>query len=97
MHVRTLDTITEDGNTDVALPTDTYKRHPEAVIQINITDTITIQVLGSLDGVTFVEVLAASAADQLAAVAFLPFYRFTATGQTDGTAVVKIGLNGPRE
>jgi len=97
MHVRTLATIIADGSTDIEVETRGYDRHPEAILQIDVTGTITIQVLGSLDGSAYTEVLAESAVDQLSAVVLLPFYRFTASGTSGGSAVVKIGMNGPRE
>lgn len=97
MHVRTLATINTDTDTDVEIPVDGYKYNPEAILQIQITGTITIQVLGSLDGTNWVEVLAASAVDQLSAVALLPHWRFTSTGTSGGTAVIKMGINGKRE
>ena len=97
MHVRTLATVSADGNTDVEVPSEGYNRHPEAIMQIDVTGTITIQILGSLDGTAFVEVLAANAADQLSAVVLLPFYRITASATSGGSAVIKLGLNGPRE
>lgn len=96
MIVETLAEISSDGSTDVEIDTSGYEEHPEAVLQIDITGTITIQVLGSLDGVAFVEILAASASDQLSAVVLLPYYRFTASGTSGGDATVKIGRNGVR-
>ena len=96
MIVETLATINTDGSTDVEIDTEGYENHPEAILQIDITGTITIQVLGSLDDVAYVEILAAGAADQLSAVALLPYYRFTASGTSGGSAVVKIGRNGRR-
>ena len=96
MIVETLATITADGSTDVEIDAEGYENHPEAILQIDITGTITIQVLGSLDDAAYVEILAASASDQLSAVALLPYYRFTASSTSGGSAVVKIGRNGRR-
>jgi hypothetical protein len=98
MHVRTLATISADGNTDVEIPMKGYRYHPEAVLQIDITGTITIQVLGSLDGTSYVEMMGADTADRLQPIAAVPYLRFTATSTSGGTAVVKImvGQN-PRE
>ena len=96
MIVETLATISTDTTTDVEIQTEGYDRHPEAILQVGITGTITIQVLGSLDDSNYVEILAASAADQLSAVVLLPFYRFVSTGTSGGSAVVKLGRTGPR-
>ena len=96
MIVETLATINTDGSTDVEIDTEGYENHPEAILQIDITGTITIQVLGSLDDVAYVEMLAASASDQLSAIILMPYYRFTASGTSGGSAVVKIGRNGRR-
>lgn len=96
MIIETLATITADGSTDVEIDTSGYESHPEAVMQVDITGTITIQILGSLDGVSFVELVAAAATDSLNAVVLLPYYRFTATSTSGGTAVVKVGRNGVR-
>jgi len=96
MIIETLATITADGSTDVEIDTSGYEEHPEAVLQVDITGTITIQILGSLDGTSFVELVAAAATDSLNAVILLPYYRFTATATSGGTAVVKVGRNGIR-
>jgi len=96
MIIETLATISADGSTDVEIDTSGYESHPEAVLQIDITGTITIQILGSLDGVSFVELVAAAATDSLNAVVLLPFYRFTASATSGGSAVVKLGRNGVR-
>jgi hypothetical protein len=97
MRVRTLATITTDTNTDVELPVTSYKYHAEAVLQINITGTITIQVLGSLDGVSYVEMMGADATDRLQPIAIVPHLRFTSTGTSGGSAVIKVMLGeGPR-
>lgn len=96
MLVETLATINANGSTDVELDTSGYQYHPEGILQVNITGTITIQVLGSLDDAAYVEMLAANAADQLSAIVLMPFLRFTATGTSGGTAVIKLGRNGVR-
>lgn len=96
MIVETLATIDADGSTDVEIETSGYDKHPEGVLQIAITGTITIQVLGSLDDSSYVELLAASSDSQLAAVVLLPFYRFTASSTSGGSAVIKLGRNGVR-
>ncbi len=96
MIVETLATISADGSADVELDTRGYGKHPECLLQIDVTGTITLQVLGSLDGVAYVELLAASAVDQLAAVVMLPFLRLTASGTSGGSVVVKLGRNGVR-
>jgi len=97
MIVETLTTLSADGSADIEVDTAGYgDGHPEAILQVNVTGTITIQVLGSLDDDVYVELLAANAADQLAAVVLLPFYRFTASGTSGGTAEIKIGRNGTR-
>lgn len=96
MIIETLATISADGSTDVEIDTSGYEDHPEAIMQIDVTGTITIQVLGSLDDSAYVEILAASGVDQLSAVVLLPFYRFTASGTSGGSAVIKLGRNGVR-
>jgi hypothetical protein len=97
MIVETLATISADGSTDVEINTEGYEQHPEGLLQIDVTGTITIQVLGSLDGSCYVEILAALAdTDQLSAIALVPYLRFTASATSGGTAVIKLGRNGPR-
>lgn len=87
--VITLATVDADGNTDVSVPTLGYGEHPEIMLQVAITGTITIQILGSLDGTTWVEMLAANASSQLAALAAVPFLRITASSTSGGSATVK--------
>ncbi len=94
MQVEELGTISTDTNTDFEIDVGGYVSHPEAVLQVNITGTITIQVLGSLDGNAYVEILEASSVDQLAAIAMVPFLRITSTGTSGGTAVITLGRNG---
>lgn len=92
MQVKTLATITGANTTvDTRVPTHGYREHPEMVVQVGITGTITAQVLGSLDGVTWVEYLAASASSQLSAVAMVPHLRIVTTAQAGGTATLKVG------
>lgn len=91
MQVRTLATITTNTTVDTRVPMQGYRYNPEMVLQVGITGTITVQILGSLDGTTWVELLAASAVDQLSAVAAVPHVRIVTTGVSGGTAVVKAG------
>lgn len=87
--------IAANGNTDVELPADIGLRKDKVVVQIYITGTITIQLLGSLDGTHYVETLAASASGQLALVLATPYMRITASSTSGGTAKVYAYIPGP--
>mgnify|MGYP001823630749 CR=1 FL=1 len=97
MQVKTLGTINANGDNDFEIAINGYHHHPEAVVQVNITGTITIQVLGSLDGTAFVEMIAATTSDILQPIALVPFLRFTASSTSGGSAVAKVMTGaGPR-
>lgn len=81
MQVLTIaDAITADTNTDIVLP-NAYGPHPEAFIQIEISGTFTVQILGRLHpDATFLELVAAVTADTIQPVAYMPEMRVTTSG-----------------
>ena len=96
MKVNTIATVSADGSTDVAVDNQSaYKRHPEGILQVAITGTMTIQVLGSLDGTNYSEMIAASASGSITAIALVPFLRITASSTSGGTATILLGTSGP--
>jgi len=79
-----------DGNYDLEL-SPAYRGHPEAVVQIEISGTATVQILGRLDGdFTPVEVIAAVTANTLQPIAYMPFLRATVSGYASGDVIVKV-------
>ena len=74
------DAIIADTNTDIVLP-NTYKGHPEAFIQVEISGTFTVQILGRLHpSASFVELVAADTANYIQPVAYMPEIRVTTSG-----------------
>lgn len=96
MHVRTLATVDANGNTDVELRLPNNYDRVNTLVQITITGTITIQLLGSLDGAAYSEILAASASSRVASVLVTPFMRITASSTSGGSAVIKALEGGAR-
>ncbi len=79
-----------NGNYDVELAP-AYRGHPEAVVQIEITGTATVQILGRIDDdFTFQEVIAATTADALQPISFIPQIRATVSGYSSGNVIVKV-------
>ncbi len=73
------DAIVADTNTDFELPS--AYNHPEAFVQIEISGTFTVQVLGKLHAdATYVELIAAVTANTIQPVAYMPFLRVTTSG-----------------
>ena len=73
--------VTTDTNTDVELPSGSYDIHPEAFLQVEISGTFTVQVLGKLHAdAAYVELVAAATANYIQPVAYMPYLRFTSSG-----------------
>lgn len=79
MQVLTLaSAITADTNTDFDLPVDSYDEHAEAFLQVEISGTFTVQILGKLHAdASYVELVAAATANYIQPIAFMPFIRVT--------------------
>ncbi len=74
------DAVVADTNTDFELPP-AYGEHPEAFIQIEITSTFTVQILGKLHAdASYVELVAAVTVDTIQPVTYMPFMRVTTSG-----------------
>jgi hypothetical protein len=72
--------IVADTNTDFEFP-NAYGPHPEAFVQIEISGTYTIQILGKLHpDASYVELVAAVTANTIQPVAYMPFMRVTSSG-----------------
>lgn len=79
-----------NGNYDVELPP-AYRGHPEAVVQIEISGTATVQMLGAIeDDFSYVEVIAAVTANTLQPIAYIPKLRATVSGYSSGNVIVKV-------
>jgi len=75
------DAIVADTNTDIQLPPKAYDHHPEAFLQIEISGTFTVQILGKLHAdASYVELVAAVTANTIQPVAYMPFIRVTTSG-----------------
>ena len=73
--------VVADTDTDVELPSGSYDIHPEAFLQVQISGTFTVQVLGKLHAdAAYVELVAATTANYIQPVAYMPFLRFTTSG-----------------
>ena len=78
--IQIADAVIADTNTDIILP-NAYKQHAEAFIQVEISGTFTVQILGRLDPTaTFVELVAAATANYLQPVTYMPEIRITTSG-----------------
>lgn len=85
-----------NGNYDLSLMP-TYRGHPEAVVQIEISGTATVQILGRLGSdFSFVEVIAAVTANTLQPISFIPDLRATVSGYSSGDVIVKVLIPGNR-
>jgi hypothetical protein len=79
--IKIVDGETADTNNDFVLPVSSYDAHPEAFIQIEITSTFTVQILGRLHpDASFVELVAAVTADTIQPITFMPEIRVTTSG-----------------
>ena len=77
---RAADAVVANTNTDIELPVG-YDSQPEAFIQIEISGTFTVQVLGRLSSdASYVELVAAVTANTIQPVTYMPYMRFTTTG-----------------
>jgi len=71
--------VTTDTNTDFTVP-NAYD-HPEMFIQIEISGTFTIQILGKLHAdASYVELIAAGTVNLIQPVAYMPLIRVTSSG-----------------
>ena len=83
------DAIVADTNTDIELPP-SYRGHPEAFIQVEISGTFTVQILGKLHAdASYVELVAAATANYIQPVAFMPFLRVT-TSSGSSTPIASV-------
>lgn len=72
------DAIVADTNTDFEFPAQSYNEHPEMLLQIEISGTFTVQVLGKLhDDASYVELVAAVTANTIQPTVYMPFIRVT--------------------
>jgi len=77
--VLVVDAKTDDANTDYTMPV--AYMHPEAFIQVEISGTFTVQVLGKLAAAApYVELIAAATANYIQPIAYMPFIRITRSG-----------------
>jgi hypothetical protein len=75
------DAITANTNTDIELPPKAYDMHPEMFIQVEISGTFSVQVLGKLhESASYVELVAAASANYIQPVVYMPFIRITTSG-----------------
>jgi len=75
-------TVTTDTNTDYTVPM--AYGHPELFLQVDISGTYTIQILGKLHAdASYVEVVAAATASYIQPIAFMPYLRITTSGGAD--------------
>lgn len=73
------DAVVADTNTDYSLPT--AYMHPEAFIQVEISGTFTVQILGKLHAdATYIELVAAATANYIQPIAYMPLIRVTTSG-----------------
>jgi len=78
--INIVDATVANGNTDIILP-NAYRNHPEAFIQIQISGTFTVQILGRLHpDASFVELVAAVTANTIQPVTYMPEIRVTTSG-----------------
>ena len=82
MQVLTLaDAIVADTNTDYEMPAGSYDDQPEMFLQVEISGTFTIQILGKLHAdASYVELVAAATANYIQPVAYMPYIRITSSG-----------------
>ena len=77
-----VDAKTDDANTDYTMPT--AYMHPEAFLQVQISGTFTVQVLGRLHtDAAYVELIAAATANYIQPIAYMPYLRITRSGGAD--------------
>ena len=94
-----VDATVADGNTDLELPPQSYDDHPEAFIQVEISGTFTVQILGKLHAdASYVELIAAATANAITPVTYMPFIRVTTSGgaSTPIASVYAMIGSGPR-
>jgi hypothetical protein len=73
--------VTADTNTDVEIDTSGYDVHAEAFLQVEVSGTFTVQVLGKLHAdASYVELVAAATANYIQPIAIMPLMRFTTSG-----------------
>ena len=75
------DAITTDTNTDYEFPSRAYDEHPEMLLQVEISGTFTVQILGKLhEDASYVELVAAATANYIQPTVYMPFIRVTTSG-----------------
>jgi len=93
------DAVVTDTNTDIRLPPQTYDDNPEAFIQVEISGTFTVQILGKLHAdASYVELVAAATANYIQPITYMPFIRVTtSSGSSTPIASVYVMIgSGPR-
>lgn len=94
-----VDATVEDDDFDIELPPQSYDDHPEAFIQVEISGTFTVQILGKLHaGASYVELIAEATANYIQPVTYMPFMRVTTSGGADTpiASVYAMVGSGPR-
>ncbi len=80
--IKIANAITGDTNTDYTVPV--AYGHPELFLQLSISGTFTIQILGKLHAdASYVEVVAEATASYLQPIAFMPYLRITTSAGAD--------------
>lgn len=73
--------VTADTNTDYELPPRAYDMHPEMLLQVEISGTFSVQILGKLhEDASYVELVAAASANYIQPTVYMPFLRVTTSG-----------------
>ena len=70
-----------DENNDYEFPNRAYDQHPEMLLQVEISGTFTVQILGKLhEDASYVELVAAATASYIQPTVYMPFIRVTTSG-----------------
>ena len=73
--------VVADTNTDIELPPVPYDQHPEMLLQVEISGTFTVQILGKLHAdASYVELVAAATANYIQPTVYMPYIRVTTSG-----------------
>jgi len=77
-----VDAKTDDASTEYTMPT--AYMHPEAFLQVQISGTFTVQVLGKLHAdAGYIELIAAATASYIQPIAYMPYLKITRSGGAD--------------